>query len=169
MRVGDFSVDVVPRGGGRVRELGSGHVLARPGQVYRLRLRNLGPLNGVVQLSLDGRQVTAGGLVLSPYSVTELERPIDAQEDGRFPVVAEGDENAFGPDGGRENEQLGLIDARFRRELPSRRSYVGDGPEINLPRPIPVPSTPAMPPEPTRPSRVPVEFNALRRFGDAPG
>ena len=58
MRVGDFSVDVVARGGGRVRELASGHVLARPGQVYRLRLCNHGPLYGVVQLSLDGRTVT---------------------------------------------------------------------------------------------------------------
>ena len=40
MRVGDFGVEVVPVGTGRVRELDSGHVLARPGQVYALRLGN---------------------------------------------------------------------------------------------------------------------------------
>jgi hypothetical protein len=123
MRVGDFGVDVVAHGGGRLAERESGHVLARPGQVYRLRLRNFGPLYCVVQLDVDGRCVTAGGLVLEPWGTTELERPINAGEDGRFTVVAEGDEAVFGPDGGRDNPALGLIEARFRRELPhaSRR------------------------------------------------
>src|SRR5262245_23740360 len=119
MRVGDFSVEVVPHGSGRVRELDAGHVLARPGQVYRLRLRNHGPLYCVTHVDLDGKRVTAGGLVLEPWSVTELERPIDAGEHGRFTVVAEGDESVFGPDGGRDNPSLGLIEASFRRELPN--------------------------------------------------
>src|SRR4051794_31323812 len=118
MRSGDFAVEVVPHGGGRVREMESGHVLARPGQGYRIRLRNLGPLYAVADVALDGHRVTAGGLVLAPYGVTELERPVDATEDGRFTVVAEGDERVFGPDGGRDDPALGLIEARFRRELP---------------------------------------------------
>lgn len=118
MRVGDFAVEIVPSDGGRVRELESGHVLARAGQVYRLRLRNSSPLYCVVDVDIDGERVTAGGLVIAPWSVTELERPIDAGERGRFTVVAEGDEAVFGPDGGRDNPALGLIEARFRRELP---------------------------------------------------
>jgi len=118
MRVGDFGVDVVAHGGGRLEERESGHVLARPGQVYRLRLRNFGPLYCVVEVNIDGRVVTGGGLVLEPWGTTELERPIDADELGRFTVVAEGDEAVFGPDGGRDNAALGLIEARFRRELP---------------------------------------------------
>ena len=118
MRVGDFAVEIVPSDGGRVRELESGHVLARAGQVYRLRLRNSSPLYCVVEVDVDGERVTAGGLVIAPCSVTELERPIDAGERGRFTVVAEGDEAVFGPDGGRDNPALGLIEARFRRELP---------------------------------------------------
>jgi hypothetical protein len=118
MRNGDFAVEVVPHGHGRVKELDSGHVLARPGQVYRLRLRNSSPLNCVVNIDIDGNCVTAGGLVLEPWSTTELERPIDASEDGRFTVFAEGNETVFGPDGGRDNPDLGLIRAGFRRELP---------------------------------------------------
>ena len=129
MRIGDFAVDVVPRGKGiGVREVGSGHVLARPGQVYALRLRNSGPLRCVADVSIDGRIVTAGGLVIEPYCTEELERPISPDEDGRFTVVAEGDERVFGPDGGRDNPELGLIQVRFRRELPG-------GPE--RPRPLP--------------------------------
>lgn len=129
MRNGDFAVEVVARGKGvGVRETGSGHVLARPGQVYALRIRNFGPLRCVAEVSIDGRNVTAGGLVIEPWCTEELERPITADEDGRFTVVAEGDERVFGPDGGRENEDLGLIEVRFRRELPG-------GPERARPLP----------------------------------
>ena len=57
MRNGDFAVEVVPRGKGiGVREIGSGHVLARPGQVYALRLRNFGPLRCVADVRIDGRE-----------------------------------------------------------------------------------------------------------------
>jgi hypothetical protein len=130
MRIGDFAVEVVPRGKGvGVREISSGHVLARPGQVYALRLRNFGPLRCVADVSIDGRSVSAGGLVIEPWCTEELERPISPDEDGCFTVVAEGDERVFGPDGGRDNPNLGLIEVRFRRELPS-----GGG---DRPRPLP--------------------------------
>lgn len=119
MRVGDFSTEVVPHQEGRVRELESGHVLARPGQIYRLRLRNHGPLRAVVEIEIDGKSVTESRLVLRPWSVTDLERPLRDGEDGRFTVVAEGNERVFGPDGGRDNDLLGVIRTSFRRELPS--------------------------------------------------
>ncbi|HEU4630642.1 MAG TPA: hypothetical protein VFS08_12905 [Gemmatimonadaceae bacterium] len=143
MRVGDFGVEVVAHGEGRVRELESGHVLARPGQVYRIRLRNHGPLRCVTDVCVDGQPVTAGGLVLDPWSATELERPIGTTDDGRFTVVAEGDESVFGPDGGRDDPALGLIAARFRRELP-RQDRPTDEPPL---RPFPslVPTLPAPP------------------------
>lgn len=129
MRIGDFAVEVVPRGKGvGVRETKAGHVLARPGQVYALRIRNFGPLRCVADVSIDGRTVTAGGLVIEPWCTEELERPISPDEDGRFTVIAEGDERVFGPDGGRDNPDLGLITVRFRRELPG-------GPERARPLP----------------------------------
>jgi hypothetical protein len=129
MRNGDFAVEVVARGKGvGVRETASGHVLARPGQVYALRIRNFGPLRCVAQVTIDGENVTAGGLVIEPWCTEELERPITPDEDGRFTVVAEGDEHVFGPDGGRDNPDLGLIEVHFRRELPG-------GPERARPLP----------------------------------
>ena len=138
MRSGDFAVEVVPSGYARVRELDSGHVLARPGTVYRLRLRNFGPLYCVADISIDGRRVTDGGLVLRPWSTMDLERPVDDGEDGRFTVAAEGDETAFGPDGGRDNDALGLIDARFRRELPGGRTHAEMPPSIAMPTQSPM-------------------------------
>ena len=107
MRVGDFSVDVIGAGGGTAQELESGHVLARPGQVYVLRLRNHGPLRCVAYVSIDGHSVTGNGLVINAWSSVDLERPIHATERGRFTVIAEGDERVFGPDGGRDNDALG--------------------------------------------------------------
>lgn len=134
MRIGDFGVEILPSHGGTVRETDTGHVLARPGQVYKLRLRNYGPLRAIVHVELDGRTVTSGGLVLSPWKWTDLERPIADGEEGRFTVVAEGDERVFGPDGGRDNQSLGLIEASFRRELPEeRRSFVIDAPHFPYP------------------------------------
>jgi hypothetical protein len=142
MRSGDFAVEVVPSGYARVRELDSGHVLARPGTIYRLRLRNLGPLYGVADIAIDGRRVTDGGLVLRPWSTLDLERPVSDGEDGRFTVTAEGDETVFGPDGGRDNDALGLIDARFRRELPGSRAHEEMPPSISIPRQSRVPAVP---------------------------
>src|SRR6185436_9553968 len=99
MRVGDFSVEIVATDGDGVREIESGHVLARPGQVYRLRLRNHGPLRAVADISIDGRSVTGGGLVIDAWKTVDLERPIHETERGRFTVIAEGNEQVFGPDG----------------------------------------------------------------------
>src|SRR4029078_12860295 len=118
MRVGVFSVEVVPHREGRVRELESGHVLARPGQVYRLRLRNHGPLRAVAEIGIEGKPITDSGLVLRPWSVMELERPVRDGEHGRFTVISEGNERVFGPDGGRDNESLGVIRSAFRRARP---------------------------------------------------
>jgi hypothetical protein len=159
MRVGDFSVEIVATDGDGIRELDSGHVLARPGQVYRLRLRNHGPLRAVADVSLDGHSVTGNGLVIRPWSSVDLERPIHATERGRFTVIAEGNEQVFGPDGGRDNADLGLIEARFRRELPrndGRRTDVLADYAGGMPRPIvtmPSPPTPEQPPSapPRRP------------------
>ena len=129
MRVGDFAVEVVPKGHrGSVRETSSGHVLARPGQVYALRLRNFGHLRCVADVRIDGQLVTRGGLVIEGWSTEQLERPISEDENGRFTVFAEGEERVFGPDGGRDNPDLGLIEVRFRRELPSAS---------DRPRPLP--------------------------------
>jgi hypothetical protein len=135
MRVGDFSVEIIDADGGTTRELESGHVLARPGQVYVLRIRNHGPLRSVADISIDGHRVTGNGLVVNAWSAVDLERPIHATERGRFTVIAEGDERVFGPDGGRDNPDLGLIEARFRRELPST-SRAEPLSEPRYPRPI---------------------------------
>jgi len=167
MRSGDFGIEIVAHGGGRVRETEAGHVLARPGQVYRIRLRNYGPLYCVVDVDLDGQRVTAGGLVLAPWGTTDLERPVDAAEDGRFTVVAEGDERVFGPDGGRDDPSLGLVEARFRRELPrgDRRPDATPVPRVELPDlpAIPPAMPPAMPPMPRRFPVTPPEWAPLNR------
>lgn len=161
MRNGDFAVEVVPHGHGRVKELDSGHVLARPGQVYQLRLRNSSPMNCVVDIDIDGNRVTAGGLVLEPWSTMELERPIDASEDGRFTVFAEGNEAVFGPDGGRDNPDLGLIRAGFRRELPKRGSRMGMPPVITRR------FTESDVVSPARPLPYPPEFTAFQSAEEA--
>jgi hypothetical protein len=146
MRVGDCGVEVIAVGGGQVRELPSGHVLARPGQVYQLRLTNHGPLRGVADVRIDGKPVTAGGLVLEAWTTVDLERPIHATEHGRFTVVAEGDERVFGPDGGRDDPELGVIEVSFRRELPPPQP-VFDAP-VRVVDPMPFPTAPRSPASP---------------------
>src|SRR5690348_7164244 len=155
MRVGDFSVEVIGADGA-THEFESGHVAARPGQVYVLRLRNHGPLRCVADVSIDGRGVTGHGLVIDAWRSVDLERPIHATERGRFTVVAEGDERVFGPDGGRDNAALGLITARFRRELPSSATRREMPP--SMPWPERPPSAPPMP-IPSRIRSVPPEYS----------
>lgn len=172
MRVGDFSVEVIGAGDGTTQELDSGHVAARPGQVYVLRLRNHGPLRCVAEVSIDGHSVTGNGLVINAWSSVDLERPIHATERGRFTVIAEGDEHVFGPDGGRDNAALGLIEARFRRELPNvaQREPVY---EPSVPRPIvtlpspPGPFSPEPGPTPPRRPMAPPDWSPLTWQGQA--
>lgn len=159
MRVGDFSVEVIAADGG-AREIETGHVLARPGRVYTLRLRNHGPLRAVADVSIDGKPVTGGGLVLNAFSVSDLERPVHDTERGRFTIIAEGNEHVFGADGGRDNPDLGLIEARFRRELPPAgllNVFPHPKPAAN-PRPVPPSRHPYEPPNPARP-------DIVRRWG----
>ena len=148
MRVGDFGVEIVPVQGGEFRELESGHVLARAGVVYAIRLRNHGPLRAVAEIRIDGKPVTSTGIVLNAWSVAELQRPMEEGEHGRFTVIAEGDERVFGPDGGRDNPNLGVIEVRFRRELP--RDLDGDA--------RPLPDVLGLPHR-TRLGREPLELN----------
>ncbi|MFI5229683.1 MAG: hypothetical protein ACHQWU_11485 [Gemmatimonadales bacterium] len=160
MRRGDFSVELVPVNADNIREVDSGHVLARPGAVYAIRLRNLGPLRAVTAIEIDGRRITGGGLVLDAYGVVTLERPVDGPDSGRFTVVAEGDERVFGPDGGRDNAELGLIEASFQRELPNERNRSYSMPELpwsHLNR-----VTEAPPARPLPPSRIPPRFLGFR-------
>jgi hypothetical protein len=173
MRVGDFSVEVIGAGGGTTQEFESGHVVARPGQVYVLRLRNDGPLRCVAEVSIDGHSVTGNGLVINAWSSVDLERPIHATERGRFTVIAEGDERVFGPDGGRDNAALGLIEARFRRELPNAFSRPARD-EPSVPRPIvtmpspPGPYTPEPGQTPPRRPLAPPDWTPLTSRMDAP-
>ena len=159
MRVGDFSVEVIAANGG-AREIESGHVLARPGQVYKLRLRNHGPLRAVADVSIDGNSVTAGGLVIDAWRTVDLERPIHETERGRFTVIAEGNEQVFGADGGRDNSNLGLIEARFRRELPRFQARELPHGPMDLPRPIIVPM-----PSPSSPLKRVRQRRAARTSG----
>lgn len=155
MRRGDFSVEILPVNADDIRELDSGHVLARPGAVYAVRLRNWGPLRAVCALDIDGKTVTAGGLVLNSYSATTLERPMDDGETGRFTVVAEGDERVFGPDGGRDNPDLGAIEASFQRELPRTGRARADAPLIST---VDIPPSVAGRQFPASPSPMPPDF-----------
>jgi hypothetical protein len=151
MRSGDFGLEALPVQGDDIRETNSGHVLARAGAVYCIRLRNFGPLRCVANVQLDGKPITAGGLVLDAFSVVTLERPVDGTEHGRFTVIAEGNERVFGPDGGRDNPDLGLIEARFRRELPSAARRDDPRPLPDFPS-LPMPNRTMAPPGWTPPN-----------------
>lgn len=123
MRVGDVSVRLVPVGGGEMIEGEDGRVLARPRQVYAVCITNHSGRRAVAKVSLDGRPVTEGGLVLDAGETMELERPVTDGEHGRFTVFPEGTEAVFGEDGGRGNPDLGLVEVEYRRELERPREY----------------------------------------------
>jgi hypothetical protein len=115
MRIDDLGVTLEPRDGGQLIERSDGRVLARPGQVYAIRLRNHDHAHrAVVRVRIDGRDVTEAGLVLEPGVTIDLERP--TTDRGRFTVFGEGDEDAFGEDGGRDNPDLGLVEVESRHE-----------------------------------------------------
>jgi hypothetical protein len=115
MRLNDLEITLGPIGEGTLKELADGRVMARPGQVYVVRVQNHDARRRmVVHVAIDGTNVSRDGLVLDPGELLKLERPLD--DTGRFTVFAEGDERVFGDDGGRGNPDLGLIEVRGRRE-----------------------------------------------------
>lgn len=172
MRVGDLSVRLVPVGGGELIEGEDGRVLARPGQVYAIHLVNHADRRAVVRVAVDGRPVTEGGLLLAPGETATLERPVADGEHGRFTVFPEGTEEVFGDDGGRDNPDLGLVEAEHRRELeppppppplppvsvprPEAPERVREFDLPPAPPPFPAPGTPpALPGPPAKPSPAP--------------
>jgi hypothetical protein len=119
MRIGDFAVTLVPAGGGQMIEMADATVLARAGQVYSIEIGNHSRQRALARVSIDGLNMTNGGLVLGAYETLILERPVTHGERGRFTVFGEGDERVFGADGGRSNPALGLIEVTFRKEARS--------------------------------------------------
>lgn len=117
MRQNNVSLKLVPVDGGEMIEGKDGRVLARDGQVYIIEITNHGPRRQIVDVRVDGKLITDSGLVIESFSRTRLERPTTPGEHGRFTVCAEGNEEAFGPDGGRANEDLGLVEVLAREEL----------------------------------------------------
>ena len=121
MRIGDFEVSLTSVGAGELIECADGRVLARPGQVYSIRMRNDSDQRAVAHVSIDGLDMTEGGLVIGARGAVSLERPVQDGEHGRFTVFPEGHEGALGEDGGRDNPDLGLIEIAFRREIKPQR------------------------------------------------
>ncbi|HEX2094044.1 MAG TPA: hypothetical protein VHG28_16700 [Longimicrobiaceae bacterium] len=149
MRVGDVSVQLVPVGGGEMIEGTDGRVLARPGQVYAIRITNHSDRRAVAKVDLDGTPVTEGGLVLGAGEILELERPVTEGEHGRFTVFPEGTESVFGDSGGRDNPDLGLVEVEYRRELPPEPPVLYDVlPAAGIPSPPPPPAPRAAAPAP---------------------
>lgn len=117
MRHQYLTVRLVPVGGGALTETGAGHVIARPGQKYAIEITNHSWKRAVVDIGIDGTNVTTRSVVIGGRSTARVERPGMDGEHGRFTVCAEGDEDAFGLDGGRENRDLGLVVVEGRLEV----------------------------------------------------
>ncbi|HXD48982.1 MAG TPA: hypothetical protein VN600_09415 [Gemmatimonadaceae bacterium] len=83
MRRGDFTVEVIPVNADNIREIDSGHVLARPSAVYAIRLRNLGPLRAVTAIEIDGRRITE-----LPVEFFGLREPVSQSTDASIKRAA---------------------------------------------------------------------------------
>ena len=108
MRIGNFSVDVVPG-----RELSGGHIEMEHGRQYELMLRNDGHVRCDAEISVDGKDL--GGYRVNAHSSWRLER--GSNDRGKFTFYRAGSSEAAQAGlGAVSDSQLGVISVRFRPE-----------------------------------------------------
>lgn len=102
------------------KELANGVVKVPFGTEYELRFRNKNDRNAVVQIFIDGENVSGGGYVVRANSHIDIKRHSD--KDRSFKFVSLDSEAAvdFGKNGPNEDKVKGTIEARFffEKEVP---------------------------------------------------
>jgi len=115
-----------------VPEREDGVVFLDAGTEYKIRLRNKNDRRAVASISIDGENVTDGGVVINADSVVEIERSV--QKAFKFKFVALDSEAAqdFGKDQANKSGAMGVIAVEFRLEkqrniVESAKNYRGIG------------------------------------------
>lgn len=98
------------------KELANGQVNLPFGSEYVLRFRNKNDRRAVVQIYLDGENVSGNGYIIPANDHVDIRRHHD--RDAAFKLVALDSPEAFdaGKNGANEDKQKGVIEARFYLE-----------------------------------------------------
>lgn len=133
----------VVQDGQPVKELGNGVVKLPFGSEYSLRFRNKNNRRAVVQIFIDGENVSGEGYVIPANDFVDIKRHHDVDRSFKFVSLDSADAQDFGKDGPNHDKVKGTIEARFKLE----KEYVA--PTVvhhhhdhYYPRPRPIPYYP---------------------------
>ena len=98
------------------KELANGVVSLPFGTEYALRFRNKNNRRAVVQIYIDGENVSGGGYVVNAHSYVDIKRHHDIDRAFKFVSLDSEDAVDYGKDGPNEDKVKGTIEARFYLE-----------------------------------------------------
>jgi len=96
-------------------ELANGTVKIPFGE-YSLRFRNKNPRRAVVQIYIDGENVSGGGYIIGANSFIDIKRHAEIDRAFKFVALDSPDAIEFGKNGENKNKEKGTIEARFYLE-----------------------------------------------------
>ncbi len=128
------------------RELANGTVPIPFGTEYALRFRNKNARRAVVQIYIDGENVSGTGYVIDPKGVVDIRRHADKDVSFKFVSLDSPEAVEHGKNGPNEDKLKGVIEARFflEKEAPPAPKVVEHHHHHypNYPKPWPKPYYP---------------------------
>ena len=98
------------------KELANGQISLQFGVEYALRLRNKNNRRAVVEIWIDGENVSGDGYVINAHDYVDIKRHHDIDRAFKFVSLDSEDAIDFGKDGPNHDKVKGTIEARFRLE-----------------------------------------------------
>ncbi len=98
------------------KELANGQISLPFGVEYALRLRNKNNRRAVVEIWIDGENVSGGGYVVNAHDYVDIKRHHDIDRAFKFVSLDSEDAIEHGKNGPNHDKVKGTIEARFRLE-----------------------------------------------------
>lgn len=99
-----------------VPETEDGVVFLDAGTEYKIRLRNRNDRRAVATITIDGENVTEGGVVIQANGYVEIERSVLKASKFKFVALDSEDAQDFGKDQANRSGNMGFIAVEFRLE-----------------------------------------------------
>ena len=99
-----------------VKELDNGQVNIPFGSEYTLRLRNRNNRRALAKISIDGENVSGGGIIIAANSFVDIERSVDVARKFKFVALDSAEAQDYGKNGPNPNKTKGTITVDFALE-----------------------------------------------------
>lgn len=104
-----------------VKELDNGQVNVPFGSEYTLRLRNRNNRRAIAKISIDGENMSGGGIIVEANAFVDIERPVDVARKFKFVSLDSPEAQDYGKNGPNPGKTKGTVKVDFALEYQETR------------------------------------------------